>query len=48
MRTQLLPSLLTLDVASGFPHEGVLTFQLLLYQLEDAVGVFALSQTGSR
>lgn len=47
MRTQLLPSLLTLDVASGFLHEGVLTFQLL-YQLEDAVGVFALSQTGSR
>lgn len=43
MRSQLLLSLLTSDAASGFLRGGVFLFQLLLYQLEDAVGVFALS-----
>lgn len=43
MRSQLLLSLLTSDVALGFLCGGVFIFQLLLYQLEDAMGVFVLS-----
>lgn len=41
--TQLFLRVLTLDVASGFLHEGVFISQVLLNQLEDAMWVFAPS-----